>query len=90
MKAKGVKLGKPENFTSKVRKMGPVRLKEIAAFNPNNQKAKKVINLLHKNGKSLREIACELNEAGFKTSRGSSFGAEQVRRLIAVKNRLNP
>lgn len=82
LKAKGVKLGKPENFTSKVRKMGPARIKEIAASNPNNQKAKKVINLLHKNGKSLREIAAELNEAGFKTSRGNSFRAEQVRRLL--------
>lgn len=82
LKAKGVTLGKPENFTIKVRKMGPARLKEIAASNPNNQKAKKVINLLHKNGKSLREIAAELNEAGFKTSKGKEFRPEQVRRLI--------
>lgn len=82
LKAKGVKLGNPENFTKKVRMMGPAKLKEIAASNPNNQKAKKVINLLHKNGKSLRKIAFELNESGFKTSRGSTFGPEQVRRLI--------
>ena len=62
--------------------MGPQKLKQIANCNPNNQKAKKVINLLHKNGKSLREIAAELNEAGFKTAKGNGFGPEQVRRLI--------
>ena len=62
--------------------MGTVKLKQIAASNPNNQKAKKIVNLLSKNGKSLREIAVELNEAGFKTSRGNHFGPEQVRRFI--------
>lgn len=82
LKAKGVKLGKPENFTEKVRMMGPAKLKEVAASNPNNQKAKKVINLLYKNVRSLREIAEELNEAGFKTSQGCIFKPEQVRRLL--------
>jgi len=84
LKARGKKLGKPENFTDEVRKMGPVRLKQIANENPNNQKAKKVINLLNRNGRNLREIAIELNEAGFRTSRGNQFGPEQVRRLISA------
>ncbi len=84
LKARGKKLGKPENFTEEVRKMGPVRLKQIAAENPNNQKSKKVINLLNRNGRNLREIAIELNEAGFRTSRGNQFGPEQVRRLISA------
>ena len=84
LKARGKKLGKPENFTEEVRKMGPVRLKQIANENPNNQKAKKVINLLNRNGRNLREIAIELNEAGFRTSRGNQFGPEQVRRLISA------
>jgi len=82
LKTRGKKLGSPNNFTEEVRKMGPEKNKLIADNNPNNQKAKKVINLLHKNGKSLREIAIELNEAGFRTSRGNEFQAEQVRRLI--------
>jgi len=81
LKARGIKLGTPENFTDKVKQMGPAKLKQIAQCNPNNQKARKVISLLHKNGKSLREIAAELNEAGFKTARGNDFGPEQVRRL---------
>lgn len=82
LKARGKRLGKPENFTIDVQKMGPEKIKQIAQNNPNNQKAKKVINLLHNNGKTLREIAKELNEAGFKTSRGGIFAPEQVRRLI--------
>lgn len=82
LKKRGVKLGRPENFTDSVRVMGLKKIKEIAESNPNNQKAKKVISLLHKNGKSLREIASELNDAGFKTSRGGNFAPEQVRRLL--------
>lgn len=82
LKKRGVKLGTPQNFTDKVRNMGVKKIIQMAESNPNNQKAKKVINLLHKNGKSLREIAIELNEAGFKTSRGGYFAPEQVRRLI--------
>ena len=76
------KLGTPANFTDAVRKLGPLKMTEIANANQNNQKARKLINLLSKNGKSLREIAVELNEACFKTSRGNQFGPEQVRRLI--------
>jgi folylpolyglutamate synthase/dihydropteroate synthase len=62
--------------------MGPQKIKQLAEANSNNQKAKKVINLLKTNGKSLREITTELNEAGFRTSTGKEFRAEQVRRLI--------
>lgn len=83
LKNRGVKLGTPENFTLEARQMGPAKIKQLANSNPNNQKAKKVINLLSKNGKSLREIAIELNDAGFKTAKGNQFGAEQVRRLIS-------
>ena len=84
LKARGKRLGTPANFTEEVRKMGTMKLKEIANSNANNQKAKKLINLLSRNGKSLREIAIELNEAGFKTSRGNHFGPEQVRRLLTM------
>ncbi len=82
LKARGVRLGKPENFTEDARKMGPEKMKQVADSNPNNQKARKVINLLNKDGKTLREIAIELNDAGFRTSKGKQFRPEQVRRLI--------
>ncbi len=82
LKKRGIKLGTPENFTYKTRKLGPVKLKEKAITNPNNQKAKKLIGLLNKEGKTLRAIAAELNESGFKTSRNGIFRPEQVRRLL--------
>lgn len=83
LKKRGAKLGTPENFTDNVRKMGPAKMTEKANSNPNNQKAQKLINLLVANGKSLRQVASELNEAGFKTSKDNQFGPEQVRRLIS-------
>ena len=81
LKNRGVKLGTPENFILEARQMGRIKIKQIANSNPNNQKAKKLMNLLSKNGKSFREIIIELNDAGFKTARGNQFGPEQVRRL---------
>jgi DNA invertase Pin-like site-specific DNA recombinase len=85
LKKRGKKLGTPENFTDSVRKMGPIKMTENANANSNNQKSKKLINLLNRDGKSLRQIAFELNDAGFKTSKGHQFKPEQVRRLITSK-----
>lgn len=86
LKKRGVKLGTSENFSNETRKKGSLKMSEKAALNSNNIKASKLISLLTENGKSLREIAIELNESGFKTSRGYVFGPEQVRRLLKVKN----
>lgn len=82
LKSRGVKLGSPVGFTSDNQKKGTIKRKEIALSNPNNIKAKKLIELLSKSGKSLRAITDELNEAGFVTSRGCKFQPETVRRLI--------
>lgn len=82
LKQRGVKLGKPENLSLRARVKGASKMKEKSSNNPNNIKAKKIINLLHKNGKSLREIANELNESGFKTANNNQFRPEQVRRLL--------
>ena len=57
-------------------------MQEKSRKNDNNIKARKVIQLLKSNGMTLREIAIELNESGFKTSKGLTFKAEQVRRLL--------
>lgn len=81
LKKRGVHLGCPANLTNEARKKGSLKMKENATLNPNNIKAKKVILLLKENGMSLRDIAKELNESGFKTSNGLKFKAEQVRRL---------
>jgi len=81
LKKRGIKLGRPENFTVESRKMGSIKMKEKAKSDPNNIKATKMISLLSSTGRTLREIASELNEYGFTTSRGLNFSAEQVRRL---------
>jgi len=83
LKKRGVKLGSPQNWSDEVRALGPLKRKEIASKNANNIKAKKISKLLKRDGKTLHEIANELNESGFKTSKGGSFAPEQVRRLLA-------
>jgi len=82
LKKRGVKLGSPENLTKEARLKGSMKMIEKSRKNDNNIKARKVIHLLKSNGMTLREIANELNESGFKTSKGLSFKAEQVRRLF--------
>ena len=82
LKKRGVKLGSPQNWNDEVRVLGPLKRKEIASKNPNNVKAKKIAKLLKRDGKTLVEIAVELNESDFKTSRGGRFAPEQVIRLL--------
>ena len=65
--------------------MGPLKRKEIASKNPNNIKARKIAILLKREGKTLTEIANELNDAEFKTAKGGKFAPEQVKRLLERK-----
>jgi len=85
LKKRGVKLGSPENLTNEARLKGAMKMIEKSIKNDNNIKARKVIHLLKSNGMTLREIANELNESGFKTAKGLSFQPEQVRRLLNHK-----
>lgn len=82
LKKRGVKLGNPQNLTSKAQAAGAAAVSKKAAENPNNKQAAYVIKLLQSTGKSLTEIAKELNEAGYKTSQGKEFKPMQVSRLI--------
>jgi DNA invertase Pin-like site-specific DNA recombinase len=82
LKKRGTKLGTPENLTQLAREKGSLKMQEKSRLNPNNIKAKKIIQLLNGNGMTLRAIAKELNESGFKTSTNSNFQPEQVRRLL--------
>jgi DNA invertase Pin-like site-specific DNA recombinase len=84
LKKRGKKLGSPQNFTDEVRKMGPMKMIDKANSNPNNLKSKKLVQLLIRDGRSLRQIAHELNDAGFRTSQGKNFKPEQVRRLKSI------
>ncbi len=84
LKKKGVKLGSPQNLTMVATLKAAEANKKKAATNTNNIKAKKVVNLLKAQGKTLWQIAHELNTDGFLTSTGKKFKAEQVRRLLKI------
>ena len=73
-------MGTPANLTDKARAKGLAVRRRNAAANANLRRASLVINSLRKGGLSLRQIAEQLNESGFKTSRGCEFAAESVRR----------
>jgi len=81
LKAKGVKLGKPENLTDEARRRSIEARKKKANSNEHNTKATSLIKALRSNGASFRDIAQELNDSGFKTSRDSYFSAMTVKRL---------
>ncbi len=80
--AQGAQLGKPENLTLDAQAKGVAGNVARAKANENNRRAVSLIVAYHSAGKNLVEIASELNSAGFRTSRGCSFQATQVMRLL--------
>jgi DNA invertase Pin-like site-specific DNA recombinase len=80
--AQGATLGKPENLTAAAQAKGVAGNIRRAATNENNRRASSMADIMHRNGKSYRQIAHALNQAGFKTSQGCEFQATQVMRLI--------
>jgi len=78
LKAKGAKLGTPNNLTAKARQMGSEAMRLKALQNENNRKATALIVSLRNTGSSYRKIADELNKSAFKTSRGCEFTSSQV------------
>ena len=84
-KDQGFKLGKPENLTDNLEKAITNSRKtnaEKANNNPNNRRAVALIKNLVKTTSNLSEIARQLNNEGFLTSRGGNFSAKQVSILI--------
>lgn len=75
-KARGVKLGGARDKTLKrnqeVQRKAAERAQNVAGL----------IQPLREAGKSLREIAAELNRAGVRTARGGEWQASQVKRTI--------
>lgn len=75
-KARGVKLGGARDKTMKrnqeVQRKAAERAQSVAGL----------IQPLREAGKSLREIAAELNRAGVRTARGGEWQASQVKRTI--------
>jgi DNA invertase Pin-like site-specific DNA recombinase len=75
-KAKGVKLGGMRDKTMKRNKAVQANAKLRA------EKVSGIIRPLRDAGKSLRDIADELNKAGVQTARGGQWQASQVKRTL--------
>ncbi len=83
-KERGAILGKPENLLKNLPRAisNSVATNHRKALdNGNNQRAAALIRIFRLSGKSYMQMAAELNEQGFRTSRGRSFQATQVKRL---------
>ncbi|MFC4686591.1 recombinase family protein [Epilithonimonas pallida] len=78
LKAKGIKLGNPQNLTPEARQLGNEMMRLKALQNENNRKATALIVSLRNAGSSYGKIADALNENGFKTSRGCEFTSSQT------------
>lgn len=84
-KAKGEKIGTPENLTAAAREKGLQVRKENAATDPNWNRARALASALNaKQTETLRSIADQLNAAGFVTRKNKPFYAATVARLVAA------
>ncbi|SKB99821.1 Site-specific DNA recombinase [Soonwooa buanensis] len=81
LKAKGIKLGTPENMTIEARAKGLEARKQNALQNENNRKATALIISMKEIGRSFAQITRELNDLGFKTRTGKVFQQNQVQIL---------
>src|SRR5690606_35867850 len=72
-KARGLSNGKPENFTDTGRLKGSARMSELAAQSDVNKKVLNLINLYQDKGMKLQQICDELNDLGYRTSRGKAY-----------------
>ena len=91
-KARGVRLGKPENLLSKhdqAIKNSNQTNRDKALNNLNNKRAIAFLRMLQKEDLSLSEMARKLNEEGFVTSSSCQFSAAQVSILLKRFNESN-
>mgnify|MGYP003341413755 FL=1 len=79
-KARGVKLGSPQNLTSEAQQAGAVA-NRAAAIDATKQ-ATCMAQELRRNGATLRAIAETLNQNGFSTRKRKAFSAMQVKRML--------
>lgn len=84
LKRRGIKLGKPENFTKETRVMGRDKMRGNSKSNENWQRARTFIEHYYfKFGKmNFRKVAEQLNDKGYKTRRNCLFTAMSVKRLF--------
>ena len=88
-KARGIRLGKPENLVNNLGKAiskSNSTNKQKALDNENNRRAIAMLKVLVIQELSLSEMARRLNEEGFVTSQGKKFTAWQVSVLLKRYN----
>ena len=79
-KARGLKLGKPENLTLEARKLGAETSRQRAIRDMRTVAA--YAGALRKQGMTLRAVAAELERHGFQTRCGGPWSATQVKRIL--------
>lgn len=88
-KARGVRLGKPENLVNNLGKAisnSNLTNRQKALDNDNNRRAIAMLKVMATQDLSLSEMARQLNEEGFVTSQGKQFTAWQVSILLKRYN----
>lgn len=85
-KARGFKLGKPENLTEYARKKSIEVRKYNARTNLANKQAIELIIMYRGNGFLFKEIAQKLNSNGYTTRQGKTFLVSTVSRFYRNKN----
>ena len=88
-KARGVRLGKPENLVNNLGKAisnSNLTNRQKALDNDNNRRAIAMLKVMATQDLSLSEMARLLNVEGFVTSRGKKFSAWQVSVLLKRYN----
>jgi DNA invertase Pin-like site-specific DNA recombinase len=83
-KERGEPLGNIANLTRVGRTAGVKKIKENASQNPNNRRAKSLIQKCRNSEMTLEQIANELNNNGFITSRGKQFSKATVHRFLKL------
>jgi len=80
-KARGEKMGNPENFTNEGRRMGVLANSQKSRNNKANIQARNIA-MMYKDSMTLREVANKLNSLQYRTTRGNMFHATTVQRLL--------
>jgi len=83
-KARGARLGNPQNMTPAITQQGQAAMQRNARKHPANQQAAMLAGLLRAQGETLWQIANRLNAAGYRTRRGCEFQATTVLRLLLI------
>lgn len=79
-KARGLKLGKPENLTAEAQRRGAEASKQRAVQDMRTVAA--YAGALRSQGLTLRAIAVQLEQHGFQTRQGGPWHAVQVKRIL--------